>query len=169
MPLLVPPLRSASLTRTISIGCCLPPAWAWRWWRLRVCSEWQCPMTRKWQRLTICVERRFPLPQTPRQRPCLRAGCVWLLLMLNFLRLPPALYYCFMFTLKAYYINLLLPNFLIIKWFIYGRFLCWWWCSLVVPAAYFQLITQAGTRKAPQCGGQSRFWIKVSGCSLRMR
>lgn len=57
------------------------------------------PKDTEMARLTICVERRFPLPQTPRQRPCLRAGCVWLLLMLNFLRLPPALYYCFMFTL----------------------------------------------------------------------
>lgn len=35
--------------------------------------------------------------------------------------------------------------------------------SLVVPAAYFQPITQAGTRKVPQCGGGLACESKLQG------
>lgn len=44
-------------------------------------------------------------------------------------------------------------------------FWCWWcyYLVLVVPAAYFQPITQAGTRKVPQCGGGLACESKLQG------
>ena len=60
--------------------------------------------------------------------------------------------------------------YMIIYIFIYCRFLVLvvllpgaGGASLVVPAAYFQPITQAGTRKVPQCGGGLACESKLQG------